>query len=102
MGDAFLWGSEWAAVWADVVSFPGEKMFELVESGVGAALGGNTKEAQACIVVWCGKCGGCYAYTVSGPQGEGECRRGDVGRVSWVKVGDGGRPAWAASIQKGG
>ena len=40
----------------------------------------------ACIIVWCGKCGGCYAYTVSGPQGEGECRRGDVGRVSWVKV----------------
>ena len=61
-------------------------MFELVESGVGAAFGGNTKEAQACIIVWCGKCGGCYVYTVSGPQGEGECRRGDVGRVSWVKV----------------
>ena len=44
MGDAFLWGSEWAAVWADVVSFPGEEMFELVESGVVAALGGYTKE----------------------------------------------------------
>ena len=54
-------------------------MFELVESGVGAAFGGNTKEAQACIVVWCGKCGGCYAYTVSGPQGEGECRWGGCG-----------------------
>ena len=44
MRDAFLWGSEWAAVWADVVSFPGEEMFELVESGVVAALGGYTKE----------------------------------------------------------
>ena len=80
MRDAFLWGAEWAAVWADVVAFPSKEMFELVDSGVGAAFGGNTEEAQTCIVVWSGKCGGCYAYTFSGPQGEGECRwGGDVG-----------------------
>ena len=100
--DAFLWGAEWAAVWADVVTFPSKEMFELVDSGVGAAFGGNTEEAQTCIVVWSGKCGGCYAYTFSGPQGEGECRwGGDVGGVSWVKIGDGGPSAWAAFIRKG-
>ena len=44
MGDAFLWGADRAIIWADVVSFPGEEMFELVESGVVAALGGYTKE----------------------------------------------------------
>ena len=52
LGDAFLGGADRAIVWADVVSFPGEEVFELVDSGVGAAFGGNAKEALACIIVW--------------------------------------------------
>ena len=44
MGDAFLGGVERAVVWADVVPFPGEVVFELVDSRVGAAFGGDTKE----------------------------------------------------------
>ena len=36
------------------------------------------------------------------PRGEESAGGGDVGGVSWVKVGDGGRPAWAASIWEGG
>ena len=52
LGDAFLGGADGAIVWADVVSFPGEEVFELVDSGVGAAFGGNAKEAHACIIVW--------------------------------------------------
>ena len=35
-----------AIVWAYVVSFPGEEVFELADSGVGAAFGGDAKEAH--------------------------------------------------------
>ena len=52
MGDAFLGGVERAVVWAYVVSFPGEEVFELADLGVGAAFGGDAKEAQTCIIVW--------------------------------------------------
>ena len=52
MGDAFLGGAVRAVVWAYVVPFPGEEVFELADSGVGAAFGGDAKEAQACIIVW--------------------------------------------------
>ena len=36
-------GAERAVVWAYVVSFPGEEVFELADSGVGAAFGGDAK-----------------------------------------------------------
>ena len=52
MGDAFLGGAERAIVWADVIPFPGEEVFELVDSGVGAAFGGDAKEAQSSIIIW--------------------------------------------------
>ena len=54
MGDAFLGGAERAVVWADVVPFPGEEVFELVDSGVGAAFGGDAKKAQSSIIIWGG------------------------------------------------
>ena len=84
-------GSGGAIVWADVVPFPGEEVFELVDSGVGAAFGSDAKETQSSIIVWGRECGGRDSYTVLGSQGEGERRRGwDVGRIIGVKVGDGG------------
>ena len=52
LGDAFLWRADGAVVWAYVVPFPGEEVFEFADSGVGAAFGGDAKEAQACIIVW--------------------------------------------------
>ena len=52
MGDAFLGGAERAIVRAYVVSFLGEEVFEFAESGIRAALGGDAKETQACIIVW--------------------------------------------------
>ena len=52
MGDAFLGGAERAVVWADVVPFPGEEVFELADSGIEAAFGSDAKEAQALIIVW--------------------------------------------------
>ena len=52
MGDAFLGGAERAVVWAYVVPFPGEEVFEFADLGIRAALGDNAKEAQACIIVW--------------------------------------------------
>ena len=44
--------AEGAIVWAYVVSFPGEKMLEFAESGIGAAFGGDTKKTQAGVIFW--------------------------------------------------
>ena len=52
VGDAFLGGAERAVVWAYAVPFPGKEVFELADSGVEAAFGGDAKETQACIIVW--------------------------------------------------
>ena len=86
MGDAILGRAERAIVWAYVVSFPGEEVFEFAGSGIRAALGSDAKEAQACIIVWGGECGGCYSYTVLGPQGKESAGGRGMGRVCWVKV----------------
>ena len=51
MGDAFLGGAERAVVWAYAVPFPGKEVFELADSGVEAAFGGDAEETQACIIV---------------------------------------------------
>ena len=81
----------------------GKEMFEFVHTGVGAAFGGDAKEAQSSIIIWGRECGGRDSYTILGSQGEGERRRRwDEGRVGWVEVGDGGCPAWAAAIRRRG
>ena len=51
MGDAFPGGAERAVVWAYVVPFPDEEVFELADSGVGAAFEGDAKEAQSGIII---------------------------------------------------
>ena len=51
MGNAFLERAERAIVWADVVPFPGEEVIELVDSGVGAAFGGDAEESQSNIII---------------------------------------------------
>ena len=47
-------------------------MFELTDSCVRIAFGGDPKEAEACIIVGGGKCGGGYADAIIGSQGERE------------------------------
>ena len=47
-----MWRAERAIVWAYVVSFPGEEVFELADSGIGAAFGSDANEAQASVIVW--------------------------------------------------
>ena len=44
VGRCILVESGGAIVWAYVVFFPGKKMFEFAESGIGAAFGGDTKK----------------------------------------------------------
>ena len=78
-------------------------MFELTDSCVRIAFGGDPKEAEACIIVGGGKCGGGYADAIIGSQGEREEWRWQGGDgVIGVCVGNGGCPAWAVSFREGG
>ena len=97
MRDAFLWGSEWAAVWADVVSFPSEKIFELVESGVGAAFGAIPKRPKPASLFGVESVEAATPTPSLVPRG----KESAGGGMCLVKVGDWGHPAWAASIEKG-
>ena len=60
-------------------------MFEVVESGVGAAFGGNTKEAQACIVVWCGSVEAATPTPSLVPRGKESAGGGMWGGSVWSR-----------------
>ena len=69
MRDAFLWGSEWAAVWADVVAFPSKEVAEVGAFGAVGALGADSKKTHSSIGVLCGEVGWGDSNSFGFPEG---------------------------------